>query len=122
VTIQSSHIIIFSSFFVYGQVTGAIAKIWAARPDCTKDQVGDAIMKTAKDLGEEGTDDEYGVGMVQTLEAYKYLLSLPPPCGMSQDDRKSSSSVGNGLAYGFTVNGIRGGGRGRRLQQDAERQ
>jgi serine protease len=66
-------------------VSGAIAKIWAARPKCTKDQVRTAIFETALDLGESGRDDDYGEGMVQVVKAYDYLMSLPSPCGVAED-------------------------------------
>lgn len=65
-------------------VVGAIAKIWAARPKCTKDQVRAAIFETALDLGDSGRDDDYGEGMVQVVKAYEYLMSLPSPCGEAE--------------------------------------
>lgn len=58
-------------------VTGAVAKIWAALPDCTSSQVQEAILETALDLG----DEKLGAGLLQTVDAYNYLLNLPPPCG-----------------------------------------
>jgi serine protease len=65
--------------YAYGQgtsmaaphVTGAIAKIWAARPQCTNMQVRAAVEGTAKDLGPVGRDDLYGHGLVQAKAAYK---------------------------------------------------
>jgi subtilisin family serine protease len=76
-------------------VTGAIAKIWAARPSCTKDQVRSAILDTALDLGDSGRDDDYGTGLVQVAKAYEYLLALPPPCGEreSNDTGDEASNV-----------------------------
>jgi serine protease len=52
-------------------VTGVIAKIWAARPQCTNVQVRAAVEGTAKDLGPVGRDDLYGHGLVQAKAAYK---------------------------------------------------
>jgi serine protease len=52
-------------------VTGAIAKIWAARPQCTYLQVRAAVEGTAKDLGPIGRDDDYGHGLVQVKAAYQ---------------------------------------------------
>jgi serine protease len=61
-------------------VTGAVAKIWAARPRCTNKQVREAIQNTALDLGAPGRDDKTGYGLVQTWAAYKvsrsYLICL----------------------------------------------
>lgn len=62
-------------------VSGAIARIWAALPGCTSDQVKEALYSTAKDLGETGKDNYFGYGLLQTEDAYNYLNSLPPPCG-----------------------------------------
>jgi serine protease len=72
-------------------VTGAIAKIWAARPGCKKDQVIAAILETATDLGESGRDEDYGAGLVQVVKAYDYLMALPSPCGKGGG---SSSAAG----------------------------
>ena len=65
----------------YSVSLGVIAKIWAARPSCTKSQVREAILSTALDLGDEGKDQDYGAGIVQAVDAYKYLSTFPPPCG-----------------------------------------
>jgi serine protease len=64
-------------------VSGVITKIWAALPGCTNHQVREAIEVTAMDLGYEGRDDYFGHGLIQAVEAYKYLQSLPAPCGQS---------------------------------------
>jgi serine protease len=58
-------------------VTGAIAKIWAARPQCTNAQVRAAVEGTAKDLGPVGRDDDYGHGFVQVKAAYQVSHKLP---------------------------------------------
>lgn len=63
-------------------VAGAAAKIWAARPGCTNEQIREALFNTVLDLGDEGRDDKYGYGLVQTVDAYKYLLrEFEEPCG-----------------------------------------
>jgi len=62
-------------------VTGAAAKIWAARPACNHAQVRRALKRTTKNLG---NSHEYGRGLVQAVDAYNYLLNLAPPCGLSQ--------------------------------------
>jgi subtilisin family serine protease len=63
-------------------VAGVAAKIWAARPACSNNQVRDALEATAKDLGDPGRDDMYGHGLIQAEAAYEYLLALPAPCGI----------------------------------------
>jgi serine protease len=63
-------------------VTGAIARIWAARPLCTNAQIREAIEKSALDLGALGRDDFTGAGLVQVEAAYQYLLqNFAAPCG-----------------------------------------
>lgn len=62
-------------------VTGLLAKLWAARPECTNAQLRTALEATALDLGDPGRDDQFGHGLVQGAAAYNYLLNQPPPCG-----------------------------------------
>lgn len=62
-------------------VTGVVARIWAARPECTATQIREAVEVTALDLGPEGRDDQYGEGLVQVEAAYLYLLEQDTPCG-----------------------------------------
>jgi serine protease len=57
------------------------AKIWAVRPNCTADQIEEALFKSARDLGTPGRDDQYGNGLVQAEAAYLYLQNFPAPCG-----------------------------------------
>jgi serine protease len=62
-------------------VTGAIAKIWAARPQCTNLQVRQAVERTARDLSAPGRDDSTGYGLVQIKAAY--LVSAEPSCPLA---------------------------------------
>jgi serine protease len=63
-------------------VTGVIAKIWSARPQCTNFQVMDAIMSAAKNLASSAEEyTYYGKGLVQAQAAYDELLRQPAPCG-----------------------------------------
>ena len=75
-------------------VVGVAAKIWAARPDCTNLQIREAIENTAKDLGSSGKDIFYGHGLVQAADAYQYLLTLPPPCGVAGEADTDASGGG----------------------------
>jgi serine protease len=66
-------------------VTGAIARIWAARPLCTNAQIREAIENSALDLDRPGRDVSTGNGLVQVEAAYQYLLqNFAPPCGTSE--------------------------------------
>jgi subtilisin family serine protease len=54
-------------------VVGAAALVWSAAPNATAIQVRQALETTAKDLGPTGTDNAYGHGLVNALEAAKQL-------------------------------------------------
>lgn len=75
-------------------VVGVAAKIWAARPDCTNLQVREAMENTARDLGSSGKDIFYGHGLVQAADAYQYLLTLPPPCGLAGEANTDTNGGG----------------------------
>ena len=78
-------------------VTGAIAKIWSALPGCTKKQVRQAIIETAKDLGGQGPDNRFGAGLIQVVDAYNYLKNLPAPCGGGDKPAALPSPPGGSL-------------------------
>ncbi len=50
-------------------VAGALALVWSARPDLSRRQVIDVLLRTARDAGPVGPDPAYGYGS----------LVLPPP-------------------------------------------
>ena len=54
-------------------VVGAAALIWSLAPNATASDVRNALMSTAKDLGNTGLDNTYGNGMVNVLAAAKLL-------------------------------------------------
>lgn len=56
-------------------VTGAIATLWQACPNCANTLIETCLKDTAKDLGEQGRDDVYGYGLIQTEDAYRCLTS-----------------------------------------------
>jgi subtilisin family serine protease len=59
-------------------VTAAIAKVWAARPQCTNHQVREAVEQSAFDLLSAGKDDSTGYGLVQVAAAYQVRNTLLP--------------------------------------------
>jgi subtilisin family serine protease len=70
-------------------VSGVAAGIWAARPECTNEQVLQALLDTAKPLGDS---QSYGRGLVQAKAAYRALLKMPPPCGNGAGARSRTNS------------------------------
>ncbi|MEE8418146.1 MAG: S8 family serine peptidase, partial [candidate division Zixibacteria bacterium] len=50
-------------------VAGVVALMREANPNLTTDQIGEIMMETAFDLGQEGEDNAYGWGIVDAYEA-----------------------------------------------------
>ncbi|HVG25273.1 MAG TPA: S8 family serine peptidase [Thermoanaerobaculia bacterium] len=55
-------------------VTGAVALLWSMAPDATPAQITNALITTARDLGEPGRDDLYGYGGIDVFAAAKMLV------------------------------------------------
>jgi serine protease len=53
-------------------VSGVAALIKSLHPDWTPQQVKDALINTAEDLGDSGKDNEYGYGLVDAYAALQY--------------------------------------------------
>ncbi|HEY0370423.1 MAG TPA: S8 family serine peptidase [Thermoanaerobaculia bacterium] len=54
-------------------VTGAIAHVWALAPNATPQQVINALISTAKDIGSAGKDDQTGYGLIDVNAAAHML-------------------------------------------------
>ncbi|NOU52227.1 S8 family serine peptidase [Pseudoalteromonas sp. JBTF-M23] len=54
-------------------VSGAAALLWGYFPNCTNQQIRQALQVTALDKGPVGRDNEYGFGVIQVLAAKQYL-------------------------------------------------
>jgi subtilisin family serine protease len=55
-------------------VSGVAALVWSHFPDCTGEQIRNALNKSAEDLGDAGRDVHYGYGLVQAKSAYNRLM------------------------------------------------
>jgi subtilisin family serine protease len=55
-------------------VTGAIAHLWSLAPDATPQQILNALISTAKDIGTAGKDDQTGYGLID-VNAAAHLLA-----------------------------------------------
>ena len=53
-------------------VSGVAALIKSLHPDWTPQQVKDALINTAQDLGAPDKDNEYGYGLVDAYAALQY--------------------------------------------------
>ena len=78
-------------------VSGIAAKLWYLRPQCSAEQVKQALYSSAKKLFSAIPDQNdpwyFGNGLVQAEGAYHALLQMPYPCG----EATTSTSTPNGL-------------------------
>ena len=54
-------------------VTGAVALLWMLAPAATPEQIYNALITTARDIGPEGKDDKTGYGLIDVYAAAKML-------------------------------------------------
>ncbi|WP_394222844.1 S8 family serine peptidase [Alteromonas gracilis] len=54
-------------------VAGGAALVWSYFPQCSNNQIRNALNATAKDKGSAGRDNFYGYGLMQLADAYNYL-------------------------------------------------
>jgi len=67
-------------------VTGTVALMLSKNPNLTFKQVKSILDNTAKDLGPDGWDKDYGYGLVQAYEAWEATPSPPGiPTGLLMD-------------------------------------
>lgn len=58
-------------------VAGVLALLHQAYPAAPMDDLEQALIMSAEDLGVQGPDNEYGNGLVDALAAYNYLSGVP---------------------------------------------
>lgn len=56
-------------------VSGVAALLWSHFPDCSNQQVRNALQFTAEDLGDQDLDFTYGYGLIQTKAAFDHLVA-----------------------------------------------
>lgn len=82
-------------------VTGVSGLVWSRFPECTNQNIRDALSATAKDLGAAGRDNDYGFGLVQAKAAVDYLaangcsgtLNQPPVADAGNDITTAPGTV-----------------------------
>ncbi len=57
-------------------VTGIVARLLSAFPDCNNKEIMTALEKGAIDLGEKGKDNHFGFGCVDFFSSFSFLSSL----------------------------------------------
>lgn len=62
---------VYGTSFSAPQVAGIASLVWAKKPELTGREIAKILYSTAKDLGKEGFDSEYGYGLVDALGAVK---------------------------------------------------
>ena len=70
-------------------VAGIVSLLKGAVPSATNDQIRDAIIAGATDLGSNGPDEQFGYGIINAVAAYEALTGAtepppppPPPVGV----------------------------------------
>ena len=92
-------------------VSAVAAKVWAARPQCTNEQIRTALIESALPLYAEGDDEgktipniEYGYGLVQAKAMYDFILrNMPRPCGDADLTSESISAMLSKFCWGEDI-------------------
>jgi hypothetical protein len=82
-------------------VAGAIALLREYNPDATVEQIKNALLASARDLGPVGEDNDYGWGMIDVAAALEYL-PLPSKPHLELSDISVGSGAFDILASGAT--------------------
>ncbi|WP_338052621.1 S8 family serine peptidase [Pseudoalteromonas rhizosphaerae] len=67
-------------------VSGVAALVWSHFPNCSNQQIRDALNTTAQDRGAQGRDTSYGFGIVKAKDAYDYLAQSDCGGGSGMDN------------------------------------
>ncbi|MBT3017197.1 MAG: S8 family serine peptidase [Candidatus Thiodiazotropha sp. (ex Clathrolucina costata)] len=73
--LPNAYNIVSGTSFAAPHVTGAMALLKSAFPDATLSQIETALYDSALDLGEAGTDDSFGYGLLDVAAAHALLES-----------------------------------------------
>lgn len=76
-SITNPYSIVSGTSFSAPHVSGALALLKSAFPEKTMEELMIALKMSAIDLGSEGSDNDYGAGLINVKNAYNYLLNLP---------------------------------------------
>ena len=74
---QNFYTIVSGTSFASPHVAGALALLKSAFPEKSIRELINAIKITSIDLGEYGSDNDYGAGIINVKDAYNYLADIP---------------------------------------------
>lgn len=105
-----SYVFVSGSSIAAPHAAGAMALLLSAKPTLTVDQLEQALLASAIDLGAAGPDNVYGHGLVDVLAAYNRII-LPPQLvfedGVPPEDDNTVDfggvQVGTGISQNVTV-------------------
>lgn len=80
-----SYIFVSGTSFSAAHVTGAAAILMGAYPDAPLESVEEALRESSLDLGDLGPDDTYGWGLIDLVEAVRFLDGYTPPACTDSD-------------------------------------
>jgi len=86
---------------------GVAALVWSHFPSCTGNDIRQAMVATAEDLGNTGRDNSYGYGLVQAKAMYDGLTANG--CGNVTEPPVEPPSTGGELVNGVAHNSLSGG-------------
>jgi hypothetical protein len=72
-----SYVYVSGTSFAAPHVAGAIALLLSAFPGATPEEIETALKQSAADFGAPGSDNEYGSGFINILNAYALLFNAP---------------------------------------------
>jgi serine protease len=82
-------------------VAGVATLVWSYFPECTNEQIRNALLLSSRDLGEFGCEDEHGYGLVQAEAAYDLLAA--EGCGVGDTGLGAVGGCGQLLPSGLTA-------------------
>ncbi|MES9971161.1 MAG: Calx-beta domain-containing protein [Candidatus Thiodiazotropha sp.] len=74
--LPTAYNVVSGTSFAAPHVTGAMALLKSAYPEASPSQIETALYESAVDLGDPGTDDNYGYGLLDVAAAYSYLKDI----------------------------------------------
>jgi hypothetical protein len=95
-------------------VAGVAALLWSSNPSLSANDIYNAMIETAEDLGIAGRDDSYGYGLVDAVAALEHLngevvpsVECEPSCQFPQQCVNGQCAIPTDLCYPCCEDGFR---------------